>query len=389
MPNARPSPFPATADDYRRLARRRLPRFLFDYVDGGAGREQTLAANAAGFDALKLRQRVLVDVGDIDTSTALLGQPADLPLMLAPAGLAGMLARRGEVQAARAADSRHLPMTVSTVGICPFAEVQAASRQPVWFQLYMLRDREAVGDILDQVWADGCRTLVFTIDLPLPGMRHRDTRNGLGVPGLRAGLVRARQVLARPRWLHDVALRGKPLTFGNLTRQVPDARNLDAFKAWVDSQFDPTVTWDDMDWLRKQWRGRLLLKGVMEADDARRAADSGADGLIVSNHGGRQLDPVAASIRKLPAIVDAVGDQLDVFVDGGIQGGADIFKALALGARGALVGRAWLWALAAGGQRGVESLVDALQRELALTMTLCGVTRIADINHHHLDGGPL
>lgn len=379
------APCPATALDYRRLARQRLPRFLFDYIDGGAGDERTLAANVADFAALRLRQRVLVDASQVDTAATLAGSACAMPLALAPVGLAGMMARRGEAQAARAAQAAGVPFTLSTVGICPLDEVRAASAAPFWFQLYMLRDRGVVRALLEHAWDAGCRTLVFTVDLPLPGMRHRDTRNGLGGDGLRPALLRASQLLSHPRWLWNVGLRGKPLRFGCLAEQVPGARDLDAFKAWVDAQFDPGVTWRDIDGLRALWKGRLLLKGILEEDDARAALDVGADGLVVSNHGGRQLDPAASTASKLPAIAAAVGGRAEVLVDGGIRGGADVFKALALGARGVLIGRPWIWALAGAGEPGLRALLATFQRELLLAMTLAGVTRVNDIGHHHLD----
>lgn len=376
--------YPATSTDWRALAERRLPRFLFDYVDGGAGDERTLAANVADFAALRLRQRVLVDVSRVETRAKLAGQDCALPLALAPVGLAGMMARRGEVQAARAAKAAGVPFTLSTVGICPLAEVTAATGTAPWFQLYMLRDRGAVRALLDTAWAGGCRTLVFTVDLPLTGLRWRDVRNGMAASGTRASLLRVLQVLARPGWLRDVALAGKPLTFGNLSEQVPGGRDLGAFKSWVDSQFDPGVTWKDIEWLRGQWKGRLLLKGILDADDARAAVASGADGIVVSNHGGRQLDAAPSCIAALPAIARAVGAKTEVLVDGGVRSGTDVFKAIALGARGVLVGRPWVWALAADGEAGVATLLAHWQRELQVTMTLAGVTRVADIDASHL-----
>ena len=377
--------YPASVADWRRRAAQRLPRFLFDYIDGGASDERTLAANVQDFAALRLRQRVLVDVAQVDTRATLAGQPCALPLALAPIGLAGMAARRGEAQAARAAHAAGVPFTLSTVGICPISEVTAAAGTPPWFQLYMLRDRGAVRALLDGAWAAGCRTLVFTVDLPLPGMRLRDIRHGMAASGARPALIRAAQVLARPGWVRDVALRGQPLRFGNLTAQVPDARNLNAFKAWVDAQFDPSVTWQDIDWLRGQWKGRLLLKGILDVQDAQAAVQVGADGIVVSNHGGRQLDSVASTAAKLPAIAQAVGAQTEVLVDGGVRSGVDVFKALALGARGVLIGRPWVWALAAQGEAGVRTLLAQWQRELLLAMTLAGVTRVADIGPQHLD----
>ncbi len=376
---------PATSEDYRQQALRKLPRFLFDYIDGGAGDERTLAANVADMASLRLRQRVLVDVEHVQTRCQLAGEDCALPLALAPVGLAGMMARRGEAQAARAAAKLGVPFTLSTVGICSPDEVRAASAAPFWFQLYMLRDRGVVQALLDQAWAAGCRTLLFTIDLPQPGLRHRDVRHGLGSTGLRPAVLRALQVLARPGWVANVALRGRPLTFGALAHQLPSARNLDAFKAWVDAQFDPSVTWADLDWLRSRWQGRLLLKGILEPQDAVSALQVGADGLVVSNHGGRQLDPAASTISKLPAVVAAVGDRAEVLMDGGVRSGADIFKALALGARGVLAGRPWVWALAGAGEAGLRNLLARWQRELQLCMCLTGVTRISDINHHHLD----
>lgn len=378
--------FPSTATDYRALAARRLPRFLFDYVDGGAGEEHSLAVNSSDFAALKLRQRVLVDVDGVDTRTTLAGEACALPLALAPIGLAGMMARRGEAQAARVAEAAGVPFTLSTVGICPLAEVQAARTTPFWFQLYMLRDRGVVAALLDEAWAAGCRTLVFTVDLPLPGLRHRDVRNGLEARGAGASLTRIGHVLSHPRWLWDVALRGKPLRFGCLARQVPDARDLDAFKRWVDAQFDASVTWRDIEWLRGRWKGRLLLKGILDVDDAKAAVQVGADGIVVSNHGGRQLDSTVSTIAMLPAVAQAVGSRTQVLLDGGVRSGVDIFKALALGAEGVLIGRPWVWALAGAGADGLRDYLAMLQRELHLTMTFAGVTRIADIGPHSLQG---
>lgn len=378
-------PYPSSSADYRARAERRLPRFLFDYLDGGAGDEQTLAANPAGWAALTLRQRVLVDVAGVDTGSELLGEACALPLVLAPVGLAGLMARRGEVQAARAARAQGLPFTLSTVGLCGIDEVSAGSGVPPWFQLYMLRDRGLVDALLDAAWAAGCRTLVFTVDLPLPGPRRRDRRHGLGQAGLRPRLIKMAQTLARPGWIWDVALRGRPLAFGSLGAHVPAARDLDAFRHWVDTQFDPTVTWRDLDALRNRWRGRLVLKGLLDAADARLALDTGADGLVVSNHGGRQLDGAASTARCLPAFVDALDGRCEVLVDGGLRSGIDLFRALALGARGAMIGRPWAYALAAGGETAVRALLAQWQEELRSTMALTGVTRVAAIGRQHLD----
>jgi len=380
-----PRALPVTADDYRALARRRLPRFLFDYIDGGAGAEQTLAANAAAWSRVQLRQRVLVDVAGVDTSTALLGETCTLPLVLAPIGLAGMMARRGETRAVRAANAAGVPFTLSTVGLCGLDEVAAAASAPFWFQLYWLRDRGIVQALLERAHAAGCKTLVFTVDLPLAGMRLRDLRNGMAGTGLRPRLLKAAQLLARPGWLWDVAVRGGPLRLGSLETHVPTARDLDAFRRFIDAQFDPTVTWADLAWLRQRWPGRIVLKGILDADDARSAVAAGVDALVVSNHGGRQLDGAVATAARLPAIVAAVGDRTTVLVDGGVRSGVDVFRALALGARGVMIGRPWIFALAAGGERALTSMLACWQRELATTMALTGVTRIADIGAQQID----
>jgi len=366
----------ASCADYRRLARQRLPRFLFDYIDGGANDEQTLRANCEDLQRLNLRQRVLRDVDNLDTRCELLGQAASMPLALAPLGMAGLYARRGEVQAARAAAAVGVPFSLSTVGICSLAEVHAATAQKSWFQLYMLRDRDAVQGLLQQARRNGCDTLLFTVDLPVAGIRRRDIRNGMLDASWRGRLAKATQLAQRPGWLLDVAIRGKPHHFGNLSDRVADPSDLRAFKAWLDAQFDPRVGWDDIRWLRAQWSGRLVLKGIMEADDALRALDCGVDGIVVSNHGGRQLDGVASTIHQLPA----VGGQLPILLDGGIRSGVDLLRALALGAQGVLIGRPWAWALAAGGEAAVMQLLASLQAELATAMALCGVNRLDQID---------
>jgi L-lactate dehydrogenase (cytochrome) len=374
---------PTTTDDWRERARARLPRFLFDYVDGGAGIEATLASNVADWSHVRLRQRVLHDVSGIDTATTLAGLSCTLPLALAPVGLAGMMARRGEVQAARTAAAAGVPYTLSTVGICGLEEVAAAA--PFWFQLYMLRDRGLVDALLARAWAAGVRTLLFTVDLPMPGPRHRDARNGLAQPGLRPKLLKAGQLAARPGWIVDVGVRGKPHAFGCLGDLVAEARDFDAFRAFIETQFDPSVTWRDIAWLRERWKGRLLLKGILDVDDARAAVASGAEGIVVSNHGGRQLDGVASTAMRLPAIVAAVGNETEVLVDGGVRSGIDVFRALALGARGVLIGRPWVWALAGGGAAGLAALLSVWRREFELAMALTGVTRVADIGRAQLD----
>ena len=376
---------PVTPDDYRRLAERRLPRFLFDYIDGGANAEITLAANTAGFRDIALPQRVMRDVSNIDTSTVLSGEQAAMPVILAPVGMAGMMARRGETQAVRAANAMDVPFTLSTVGICDLTEVKNAASRPFWFQLYMMRDRGVVQDLLARAEAAGCTTLAFTVDLAVTGMRHRDLRNGALSQSLPAKAVKAWEIARHPRWLLDVAVKGKPHGFGNLSDRVPDPTRLEAFTAWVASQFDTSVTWKDIEWLRSVWKGRLLIKGVLEPDDARAAVAAGADGVIVSNHGGRQLDGVASSISKLPGVVAAVGDRAEVYMDGGVRSGVDVFKAVALGAKGVMIGRPWVWALAADGQKGVSGMLAIMRQELRVAMALSGVNRIDEIGRDAID----
>lgn len=377
-------PIPVSVADYRAAARRRLPAFLDDYVEGGAGVEQTLAANVADWSRWRIRQRVLVDVAGVSTRTRLLDEEIALPVVLAPVGLAGLMAPRGEAAAARAAQAVGVPFTLSTVGICGVAEVCAASGVPPWFQLYMLRDRGLVAALLEQVWAAGCRTLVFTIDLPMPGPRHRYARHGLGLSGWRPKLLKLAALLARPGWIWRVGVHGKPHAFGNLDQRVPEARDLDAFRRWVDTQFDPSVTWADIDWLRARWPGRLLLKGLLDADDVPAALGTGADALVVSNHGGRQLDGAPSTARALPALAAAVDRRCALLVDGGIRSGVDVFRAVALGADAVLIGRPWVWALAAAGAPGVARLLHTWQEELRVTLALAGVTRVADLGPHHL-----
>ncbi|QKK03306.1 MAG: L-lactate dehydrogenase [Pseudomonadota bacterium] len=379
---------PATIDDYSKRARGRLPRFLYDYYAGGSGREQTLAANAADWDEIRLRQRVLINVEAIETGTTLAGEAFAMPLVLAPIGLGGMAARRGEVQALAAAEAAGVPFTLSTVGICGIDELSVAAERPFWFQLYMIRDRGIVESVIDRAWEAGCRTLLFTVDLPMPGPRHRDTRNGVAVPGLRPKLMKMGQLLSRPGWVWDVALRGKPMSLGTMNPHVPAASSPDAFRKWIDTQFDPTVTWADIEWLRDKWRGRLIIKGIFDVTDAERAVAVGVDGIVVSNHGGRQLDGVASTASKLPDIARVVGEHTEVLVDGGIRSGIDVYRALGLGAHGALIGRAWVWALAGGGRTGLDRMLAGMREELRLAMALTGVKRIADIGPDCLDTSP-
>ena len=372
---------PASVRDLRERARRRIPRQLFDYIDGGAYEEVTMRANEAELAAIGLRQRVLRDVGRLDLSTVVLGEQLAMPVLLAPVGLAGMFARRAEVQAARAAESAGVVFCESTVSICSIDEVRGAVGRPPWFQLYVMRDRSFAEGLMARAAIAGCPVLVLTVDFPVLGERYRDTRNGMSGP--QGALVRARRAIdlgSHPHWVRHVALDGRPHTFGNLEEAVPGATTPDQFKDWVDGQFDPSVTWDDLDWVRRNWSGRLVLKGVLDPDDARRAADHGVDGVIVSNHGGRQLDGVSASITALPGVVDAVGDRVEVLMDGGIRSGLDVAKALALGARACLVGRAWAWAVAAGGEAGVAQMLTTVRRELEVAMALTGTTSIDQLS---------
>jgi L-lactate dehydrogenase (cytochrome) len=367
---------PVSVGDYREAARRRLPRVLFDYIDGGSYAEQTLAANVAEIQALKLRQRVLKDVSKLSTETTLFGQTLSMPVVLSPVGLAGMYARRGEAQAARAARAAGVPFTLSTVGVCAAAEVAAAA-QPPWFQLYMVRDRGFMADVLASTAALGCPVLVFTVDLAVPGTRYRDQRNGMlaNTAGQRLGQML--DGLAHPAWLWDVQLRGRPHTLGTVAEAATDLKRLVEFMTWIGRNFDQSVTWDDIAWVREHWKGPIVIKGVLDVADARQAASLGVDGIVVSNHGGRQLDGAPASIRALPAIAQSVGDRTAVLMDGGVRSGLDVLKALASGARACLIGRAWAYALGAAGEAGVAHMLQILRQELRVAMALTGC---ADVN---------
>lgn len=371
----------ASIDDYRELARRRLPRFLFDYIDGGSYAEVTLRRNVTDLENVALRQLVLRDVSTLDLSAELFGQTLSLPVALGPIGLAGLNARRGETQAVRAAEAAGVPFCLSTVSACSLDEVAKAARKPFWFQLYMIRDRGFVRDLLAQAAALNCSALVFTVDMPVPGSRYRDLRSGLaGASGFPGDLRRFMQAAMHPGWAWDVGLLGRPHTLGNVTPVLNGKTGLEDFFSWMRSNFDPGVTWKDLDWIRQSWNGPLIIKGILDAGDAAAAADIGADGIIVSNHGGRQLDGVPSAARALPAISDAVGDRLTVLADGGVRSGLDVVRMLALGARGILLGRAWAYALAAGGQAGVEHVLALLAAEMRVAMALTGCVRITDIN---------
>ncbi len=379
---------PASVDDYRELARRRLPRQVFDYLDGGAFAESTLAANVADLARVRFRQRVLVDVAERRTAVTALGTALSMPVVLAPIGFGGMMARRAEVAAARAAGRAGVAFCESTLSICSLEEV-AATGTPPWFQLYVMRDRSVAEALVERAKAAGCPTLILTVDLPVVGHRYRDVRNGVsgGVPRTRSWR-RALDVARHPRWVRDVALRGRPLSFGNLESVLRDETVPKDFQAWVAGQFDPSVTWADLAWLRERWPGRLALKGILDPEDARRALDHGVDGVIVSNHGGRQLDGVPSAAAALGRVADAVAGRCEVLVDGGVRSGLDVARMLALGARACLVGRAWAYAAAGGGERGVSHVLSVLRAELLVTLALTGVTDVAALDRSALVDPP-
>ncbi len=362
---------PASVLDYREAARRRLPRVLFDYIDGGSYAEQTLAANVADIQALKLRQRVLRDVSKASMKTELFGQSLEMPVVLSPVGLAGMYARRGEAQAARAAKAKGVPFSLSTVGVCTMDEIAQAAAPP-WFQLYMIRDRRFMEEVLASASAIGCPVLLFTVDLPMPGARYRDVRNGMVATTPRQRLGQTLDGLAHPGWLWDVQLNGRPHSLGTVAGAAKDLTRLIEFWSWIARNFDASLTWDDIAWVRERWKGPLVLKGILDVEDAERAVQCGVDGIVVSNHGGRQLDGVPSSISALPAIAQAVGGRTTVLMDGGVRSGLDVLKALALGAKACLIGRAWAWSLAAGGEAGVANMLHILRQELRMAMALTG-----------------
>ncbi|MBP8247042.1 MAG: L-lactate dehydrogenase [Phenylobacterium sp.] len=376
---------PASVSDYRELARRRLPPMFFEYIDGGSYAEVTLQRNVADMEAIALRQRVMRDMSQLDTRIETLGQTLSFPVGLSPVGMAGMYGRRGEVQAAKAAAALGVPFCLSTVGVCSVEEV-AASGTPPWFQLYMLKDRGYMADLLARAKAAGCPVLVFTVDLPLPGSRYRDVRSGFtGSSGISGALNTAWQGVTHPDWMWDVWLHGRPHTLGSVANAVPQAGGVTDFLAWIARNFDRSVTWADLDWVRKTWDGPIVIKGVMDPDDARDARRAGAQGLVVSNHGGRQLDGVRSSISALPGVVDAVGSDLEVYLDGGVRSGLDVLKALSLGAKACFVGRAWAYALGAGGEKMVARMLGTLRSELATAMVLTGCRNAREADKTLLD----
>lgn len=377
----------ASTLDYRELARRRLPHFLFEYIDGGSYAEVTLRRNVADLEAIALRQRVLTDVSRLDLSTELFGRAQRLPVALAPIGLAGMNARRGEVQAVRAAARAGIPFCLSTVSACPIAEVAAATDAPFWFQLYMIRDRGFMRDLMAQARDAGCSALVFTVDMPVPGSRYRDYRSGLaGASGFLGSARRTVQAMMRPAWAYDVGVRGRPHQLGNVAPVLGKNTGLEDFFAWMRDNFDPSVSWKDLEFIRDNWSGPLIIKGILDVEDAHAAAILGADGIVVSNHGGRQLDGVPSTARALPAIADAVRDRMTVLADGGIRSGLDVVRMLALGAQGVLLGRAWVYALAARGEAGIAHMLALIEAEMRVAMALTASPSINRIGRDSLVG---
>ena len=375
----------ASVSDYRELARRRLPNIFFEYIDGGSYAETTLARNVADIEAIALRQRVMRDMTKLDMSIETLGQKLAMPVGLAPVGMAGMYASRGEVQAARAAAEVGVPFCLSTVGVCSVEEVAKAGVAP-WFQLYMLKDRGYMKSLIERAKALGCPVLVFTVDLPTPGSRYRDIRSGFtGSSGLSGALNTAWDGVTHPAWTWDLFVHGRPHTLGSVVGAVTESRRVTDFLSWIARNFDRSVTWADLDWVRETWDGPIVVKGVLDPQDARDAVKAGAQGLVVSNHGGRQLDGVRSSISALPAIADAVGGDLEVYMDGGIRSGLDVLKALALGAKACFVGRAWAYALGAGGQAQVARMLGTLRAELAVAMILTGCRTVSEAGRELLD----
>lgn len=372
--------------DLREAARRRLPRLLFDYIDGGAYDEVSIRRNREDLANLALRQRTMTDISALSMRTELFGQSLSMPLALAPVGFSGMYARRGEVQAARAAHAAGVPFCLSTLSICGLEEVVRDGGAPIWFQFYMLRDRGFCASLLQRAQAAGCPALLMTVDLPIAGARYRDLRSGMSGPdGWRGQWMRLWQGATHPRWLWDVWLHGRPHGFGNLPAEVA-AGGVGGFAKWIKSNFDPTVTWRDIEWVRRYWNGPLVIKGLLDRADARAALDAGVDGIVVSNHGGRQLDGVPSSIAALPQMVEEVAGRVPVLMDGGIRSGLDMLRALALGADACLVGKAWAYALGAGGEAGVAEMLGTLRAELEVAMSLTGCTDVRKAGRELLVG---
>lgn len=372
----------ASTFDYRKAAKRRLPPFLFHYIDGGAYAEETLRRNCSDLQALALRQRILRQVGGVDLSIKLFEQRLDLPIVLAPVGLTGMYARRGEVQAAHAATAKGIPFTLSSVSVCPIAEVQEAVGGGFWFQLYVLKDRGFMRDALERAWASGVRTLVFTVDMPIPGARYRDAHSGMSGPY--AGLRRFLQAFTHPHWAWNVGIMGRPHDLGNVSTYLEKKIALDDYVGWLGANFDPSIGWHDLQWIRDFWKGKMILKGILDPEDAREAVQFGADGIVVSNHGGRQLDGVLSTARALPAIAEAVKNDLVILADSGVRSGLDVVRMIAQGADAVMIGRAFVYALAAAGEKGVAHLLDLFANEMRVAMTLTGAQTLKEITHKSL-----
>jgi L-lactate dehydrogenase (cytochrome) len=365
-------------EDLRALYRRRVPRMFYDYAESGSWSESTYRANVRDFQDIKFRQRVLVDMAGRSLAASMIGQDVAMPVALAPTGLSGLQHADGEILAARAAEVFGVPFTLSTMSICSIEEVAAATTKPFWFQLYVMRDRDFIERLIERARNVGCSALMLTLDLQILGQRHKDIKNGLGVPP-KPTLANVVDMLTKVRWGLGM-LRAKRRNFGNLVGHIDGLGDSASLQRWSAEQLDPTLNWDDVDWVRRCWGGKLILKGIMDPEDARRAADTGADALIVSNHGGRQLDGAPSSIAALPAIVEAVGDRIEVWMDGGIRSGQDVIRALALGAKGTLIGRAFLYGLGALGQKGVTRCLEIIANELELTMAFCGLKDVRDVD---------
>ena len=368
----------SSTNDYREAARRRLPPFLFQYIDGGAYAEYTLKRNVEDLSSIALRQRVLKDMTQLDLSTEIFGEQLSLPVALSPVGLTGMYARRGEVQAAMAADKKGIPFTMSTVSVCPIEEVTPKINRPMWFQLYVLRDRKFMQNVLERAKAAGCSTLVFTVDMPVPGARYRDAHSGMSGPN--AAMRRYLQACTHPHWAMDVGLLGRPHDLGNVSKYLGKAIGLEDYIGWLGNNFDPSISWKDLEWIRDFWDGAMVIKGILDPQDAKDAVRFGADGIVVSTQGGRQLDGVMSTATALPKIADAVKGDIKILVDSGIRNGLDVVRMLALGADLCMLGRAFIYALAADGEAGVTNLLNLIDKEMRVAMTLTSVNRIQDIN---------
>ncbi len=368
--------------DLQELARKRVPRMFFDYVDSGSWTESTYRQNQSDFSKIKLRQRVAVDMTERSVATEMIGQKVAMPVALSPVGLTGMQHADGEIKAALAAEKFGVPFTLSTMSICSIEDVAKHTSRPFWFQLYVMRDRDFIGRLIDRAKAAGCSALMLTLDLQILGQRHKDIRNGLSAPP-KFSINTAMQIISRPRWCLNM-LSTRRHGFGNIIGHVKGVGDISSLSAWSAEQFDHKLCWDDIDWIKQRWGGKLIIKGILDAEDAKMAANAGADAIIVSNHGGRQLDGAQSSISALPAIVDAVGSDTEVHFDGGIRSGQDVLKAICMGAKGAYIGRAFIYGLAAKGEAGVRQALDIIHNELDITMALCGERLLANLGHHNL-----